>query len=237
MRSTRARPPSSQNTAIGAVPGAVDQAADHRARAPDGQDPADVLLSVHRPQGGDDGHVGAAEDEGRGGGCREDGEHRQRRTTSAVAAGRASGLLVAAAAPERGVDDEQARSPATIDSHSTTKIEMAVSHDRRHPHPERRARHEGELGADRVERQGRAALLVGDRDDEDLAQDRERRHHEQSAERGQAHQPPVVDPRGDRPADRLDEQRGQDHAAQTLAVEQPAAPRAGDRERERRGRG
>ena len=52
----------------GAVPGAVDQAADERARAPEGQDPADEPRGVQGAQGGDDGHVGAAEDEGRAGG-------------------------------------------------------------------------------------------------------------------------------------------------------------------------
>ena len=201
----RARPPSSQYRGDRAVPGAVDQAADHRAGAPDGQHPADVLrasiarsvatMATSQPPrtmvvaaaAARTVNTGGPNHERRGGGAT---------SASWSPAARSAGLMM------------NSTRPAMIDSHSNTKIEMAVSPDRRHPDPERRARHERELGTDRVERQGRAALLLGDRHDEDLAHDRERRHREQPAERGQAHQPPVVDPRRDRPADRLTSSEG-----------------------------
>jgi len=66
--------------------------------------------------------------------------------------------------------------------------------------------------------------------EDDLTDDGERRDDEEAGECGQAKEPPVVHPRGGRPAERLDDDGRQDDLAQSALVEQTTPPGAGDRD-------
>ena len=68
-------------------------------------------------------------------------------------------------------------------------------------------------------------VLLGYRRNHRLPDDRERRHDEQAGQRGEREQQPVPDERRDRPADREDHQRGNDHSPKAHTVKQP--PRHG----------
>jgi len=56
--------------------------------------------------------------------------------------------------------------------------------------------------------------------EDDLTDDGERLDDEEARKRGQAKEPPVVHPRGGRPAERLDDDGRQDDLAQSALVEQ-----------------
>ena len=141
-----------------------------------------MLLGVHGAQGRDDGHVGAAEDDGRGGGRREAMNTRQ--PNHERRDGTASALLVAHRSARSAGLSTNRTIPATIESHWKTKIEMAVSQMVATQTP--RAGPTMKENSVQTESSDSAVRRCSrGPGDEDLAQDRERRHREQSAERGQ----------------------------------------------------
>ena len=247
------------------MPGAVEDAADEGPGTPEREDPADRAGGPEGPQGRDDAHVGAAEDERRAGGGEVD---RRNRHGDEAADGTARGggvvgdgrggdgvrtgglalLVVRRRLPGRvavRVTFAGVRGEAWVDDpqHEPRCDGCELAHEqgprrvprRREPHPDGRACHERQLGRRRVERQGGAPLLARHRTDDDLAQDREGGHDEEPGQRREGDERGVADPRGDRPAHDLHDEGRADGAPQADAVEQPAAPGPGDGDRDGRG--